>query len=515
MKKYNNKLIVNIKKHEVSSLYMEGNKTKDLLSSKIPNSFMDANKITNVDLFAHEISKIIPEKINKTKTVVEIILPDSFVSQLSCEINDIEISVDDYIFLNFDKISNGLSISDYYYDYNIIEKENYKKLTIYFSKKEEIDKIEGVFESIGLKVQHIESNEEALKKILLENEKNKLNLIISFEKNSSKFFFTNGIEQLYIEELTGEIDRNLKNIEDVINAFNSKEKDKNKEDEDDFLDLKSNEKEQEEREYQKYADMDALALENDVADFIKTNYTYVENILENLGYKTDEMKATILIDKIDEIKILEVFKKLKLYNINVFVKSEYENSNFSKIKEKTINLHDWRTEKKSLQNKRFQTKLFLFSLLAISIIGVLHLNISDKIKTQRSINSFYQKAINEDQILKEEIETLSKNKSIIEKRIKTINSLEVERPNIINVFSSLVDSIPKEIYLNTLIRDDNKNIKIQGVSYDNEKIFEFVKILEKSEWLYDIKITSINLDKESSSEQKYVFDISMKEIVLQ
>lgn len=494
---------------------------KNFTTVKLDKNLFSSNGIIeNQELYKHELSKIIDKK-NKIKEI-NIIIPDFLTHVYINEINDIEnISVDEYINLHFEKLTNnsGISFNECYYDYDIVIKEKYTTLTLAIVKKEIVDFIEEPFLSLGIKVYQL-INRSFLIKNKIENKEIKKTIYVFLEENNTNYIIT--------DEENNKIKFELKEENLTLKNFVMSEKNLNN------SSNKKNESHKEEYKNEESISIDLdiginINLNDDIEDNSNTNIKEVKNN-EDISSKDMFVNFIYVIQQDIEDKLQSIGNNINDYDIiyivdkdcfmnknnEIELKTKFNNISFIDIfeflsKSKSfgnLNLHNWREELKNIKKQSFFKKLGLISILSVSVAVLMQYNLNNKIIKQKNINGIYNAEIKKDEELKIENEKLKNEKKEIETRIKTINGLEVERPNIINVFSSLVNSIPKEIYLQTLIRNDNKTIKVHGISTDNNQILNFVKTLEKSKFVYNVMLSSVNLNEK---EQYFEFDITMSE----
>ncbi len=79
----------------------------------------------------------------------------------------------------------------------------------------------------------------------------------------------------------------------------------------------------------------------------------------------------------------------------------------------------------------------------------------------------------------------------------------------LDVLSELYRLVPKEIYLQTILLDENGTINIQGVSESMSRVFNFVTALEESELFKGVKTRSTTAKKDRGKDVA-AFDISFR-----
>ena len=74
--------------------------------------------------------------------------------------------------------------------------------------------------------------------------------------------------------------------------------------------------------------------------------------------------------------------------------------------------------------------------------------------------------------------------------MKAIETLQTSRPIIVHVFDELVNTLPDGVYIKA-IEQKGTDITIQGVAQSNARVSNFMRNIEKSEWMKDPQLTVI------------------------
>ena len=123
-----------------------------------------------------------------------------------------------------------------------------------------------------------------------------------------------------------------------------------------------------------------------------------------------------------------------------------------------INLLPWREELRQEQKKQFTIMAALIMILAAAIVGLIHIQMAAKIDYQLSRNGFIKNEISklDEQIA--EIKDLQKVRRNLLERMEVIQDLQTARPSIVHLFTEIVGTVPKGVYLETLSNQTGGNL---------------------------------------------------------
>ncbi len=163
-----------------------------------------------------------------------------------------------------------------------------------------------------------------------------------------------------------------------------------------------------------------------------------------------------------------------------------------------INLLPWREELRQERQKEFMVMLAIFALLAAVIVGFVHFYNNQLIDYQNSRNQFLDEkiAILDEKI--KEIQELEKKKERLLARMEAIQELQGNRPLVVRLFDEVVSSIPDGVSLDKL-KQSGRKITINGEAQSNARVSNFMRNLEKSDWLTNPELDIIQADAEDVS----------------
>jgi type IV pilus assembly protein PilN len=147
-----------------------------------------------------------------------------------------------------------------------------------------------------------------------------------------------------------------------------------------------------------------------------------------------------------------------------------------------INLLPWREEQRSQRRTEYLIIVGICAAVTLLVWGAVHWHFNERIDYQKSRNSFLQSEISKLDKKIEQIRELEREKERLLARMKAIETLQTSRPIIVHIFDELVRSLPDGVYLREIIQN-GKKIEIRGVAQSNARVSNYMRNVEKSEWL--------------------------------
>ena len=158
-----------------------------------------------------------------------------------------------------------------------------------------------------------------------------------------------------------------------------------------------------------------------------------------------------------------------------------------------INLLPWREELRQEQKKQFGVMAALICVLAVAIVGLIHIQMQSKIDYQLSRNRFVSSEISKvDEEIKEISELQKVRRSLVE-RMEVIQDLQGSRPSIVHLFTEIVSTVPNGVYLESLAQTGS-NLLIHGEAESNARVSTYMRNLSASDWLKEPNLTVIEIE---------------------
>jgi len=155
----------------------------------------------------------------------------------------------------------------------------------------------------------------------------------------------------------------------------------------------------------------------------------------------------------------------------------------------TINLLPWRDKRREQQQQAFLKNLLGFAVLGGFLGFAWSYSVGSDIDNQNTRNQMLSSEIT---ILKkkaEEIKELQAQRDELISRMTVIQSLQGDRPMIVNIFDELVRTLPEGVYFSSIERKGD-NLTIKGNADSTSRIPILMRSLDGSDW-FDQSLTPI------------------------
>lgn len=172
-----------------------------------------------------------------------------------------------------------------------------------------------------------------------------------------------------------------------------------------------------------------------------------------------------------------------------------------------INLLPWREQLRKERERQFYSIAGGAALLAALVVGYAHLHVAGMIETQKQRNNFLESEIKtvEEQI--KEIKELETEKAQLLARMKVIEQLQSQRPQMVHLFDELVKTVPDGVYL-TSVKQSGTSIVVEGVAQSNARVSAFMRNIDASKWMSNPHLNVIEaVDKDGQRLSRFVLDI--------
>jgi type IV pilus assembly protein PilN len=173
-----------------------------------------------------------------------------------------------------------------------------------------------------------------------------------------------------------------------------------------------------------------------------------------------------------------------------------------------INLLPWRELLRKEREREFYSIAGGAAVFMLLVIVYIHFHMSGVIETQNGRNRFLDDQIKkvEEQIKK--IKGLEAEKSQLLARMKVIEELQGQRPQMVHLFDELVKALPDGVYL-TSLKQTGSGITIEGVAQSNARVSAFMRNIDASQWLAQPRLNVIqSMDSKGGQKgSKFILDI--------
>lgn len=146
-----------------------------------------------------------------------------------------------------------------------------------------------------------------------------------------------------------------------------------------------------------------------------------------------------------------------------------------------INLLPWREERREQLKKEYFTILGGVALLGLIVVALWHSMISGAISNQQSRNGFLTANIKELDAQVAEIKELKAQRQRLTERMRIIQDLQGNRPEIVRLFDETVRTLPDGVFY-TSIERKGASLTIQGTAESNNRVSSLMRRLDESKW---------------------------------
>jgi type IV pilus assembly protein PilN len=159
-----------------------------------------------------------------------------------------------------------------------------------------------------------------------------------------------------------------------------------------------------------------------------------------------------------------------------------------------INLLPWREELREELKKQFIVITAVIAVVAATLVGLAWLVMQSNIDYQLLRNNYVQTEINRVSSQVTEIKELKANRKQMLERMRVIQSLQGDRPVIVNLVDELVRVIPDGVFLTKISAADNR-ISIIGTAESNNRVASLMRNVDGSEWFRAPILTEVTANK--------------------
>ena len=176
-----------------------------------------------------------------------------------------------------------------------------------------------------------------------------------------------------------------------------------------------------------------------------------------------------------------------------------------------INLLPWRELLRKEREREFYTLAGGAAFFMGLVIIYIHFHVAGMIETQNGRNLFLDKEIKKVETQIKDIKRLETEKSQLLARMKVIEELQGQRPQMVHLFDEVVKAIPDGVYL-TSIKQSGTSVELEGVAQSNARVSAFMRNIDTSHWLAQPKLNVIEArsGKEGLKGSKFILNLTEK-----
>jgi len=167
-----------------------------------------------------------------------------------------------------------------------------------------------------------------------------------------------------------------------------------------------------------------------------------------------------------------------------------------------INLLPHREQKRQARQRQFVSLAIGLAVLALAVIGLVHVVIAARIENQNSRNALLKTEIAKlDEQIKE-IDKLREQTQALLARKQIVETLQSNRTEAVHLLDQLVRQLPDGLYLRS-VKQSGAKVTLVGYAQSNARVSTLMRNIESSPWLTNpelVEIKSVALDKQKVNE---------------
>jgi type IV pilus assembly protein PilN len=177
-----------------------------------------------------------------------------------------------------------------------------------------------------------------------------------------------------------------------------------------------------------------------------------------------------------------------------------------------INLLPWRELLRKEREREFYTIAGGAAFFMGLVIIYIHFHMAGVIDNQNARNTFLDEQIKQVESQIKDINRLETEKSQLLARMKVIEELQGQRPQMVHLFDEVVKAVPDGVYL-TSIKQSGSSVTIEGIAQSNARVSAFMRNIDNSHWLAEPKLNVIEALSGKNDQKGSTFILNLKEVM--
>src|SRR6187431_1944689 len=157
-----------------------------------------------------------------------------------------------------------------------------------------------------------------------------------------------------------------------------------------------------------------------------------------------------------------------------------------------INLLPHREEKRQARQRQFVSFGVLLAILALAVVGLVHMIFAAKIDDQVARNKLLKTEIAK---LDEQIKEIDKLRDQIQQvlaRKQVVETLQANRSEAVHLLDQVVRQLPDGVYLKSIKQSGNR-IQVIGYAQSNARVSTLMRNIDASPWVTAPELVEIKL----------------------
>lgn len=177
-----------------------------------------------------------------------------------------------------------------------------------------------------------------------------------------------------------------------------------------------------------------------------------------------------------------------------------------------INLLPWRELLRKEREREFYSIAGGAAVFMLLVIVYVHFHMTGVLSTQDGRNAFLAEEIKKVEEQIKDIERLEAEKSQLLARMKVIEELQGQRPQMVHLFDEIAKAMPDGVFLTSLKQSGNGMV-IEGVAQSNARVSAFMRNIDASHWLAEPKLNVIESMNSKDGQKGSKFILNIKQVM--
>jgi type IV pilus assembly protein PilN len=177
-----------------------------------------------------------------------------------------------------------------------------------------------------------------------------------------------------------------------------------------------------------------------------------------------------------------------------------------------INLLPWRELLRKEREREFYSIAGGAAFFMVLVIVYIHFHMVGVIEMQNGRNAYLNQEIKKVESQIKDIKRLESDKAQLLARMKVIEELQGQRPQMVHLFDEIVKTLPDGVYL-TSIKQTGSSVAIEGIAQSNARVSAFMRNVSDSHWLADPKLSVIQALNSKDGQKGSKFILTIKQVM--
>lgn len=173
-----------------------------------------------------------------------------------------------------------------------------------------------------------------------------------------------------------------------------------------------------------------------------------------------------------------------------------------------INLLPWREQQRKERERQVYIAAAGAAIIMLLVVVYIHFHIRGLIEEQNSRNAFLENEIKVVEAQIKELQDLDAEKSKVLSRMKVIEQLQSQRPQVVHLFDELVQTLPEGVYLSS-IKQNGTTITVEGIAQSNARVSALMRNIDNSSWVGNPRLNVIeSISRDNTTANKFVLELN-------